>query len=610
MTGPSPPRFRLARLGALFLALAAAPAVAWQDPFADRQASVFTPASQGPAAQAYDPAGNALVVWTSTDGTAGPGVYGRRFAADGRALGPELELVSESDSGTVALASSAKGYVLAWEDFYAEIVCVERLDFDARPLGSERCFGGHLYPQLAAQADGRFVLAAVSSGKRSQVRAWFFDAGGQTLGETQPVAESDYTPLPAPDAAGGFFIAGTDERGVWGRRYDAAGSPLGAVFRIAQDAFATGAAGDGRGLVRVVWQSNRGGVYLSSLEPGRAARAPVLVSGAGDFGSGSQVAMLADGRTLVAWDFLEAGAWRVMGRLFSPAGRPASAPFRLSHSVHEDSVESAAASPAGRFLVTFYRYMVEENHDDIWMREVRWATAGDEPCLYREGRFVCDLRHGAPPDPAELRFGGAPGDRPLLGDLDGDGLVEACVVRGPRLLCDAGHDGGAAELAIDFGYGTADGDVPLLGDLDGEGRADPCVRRSDRFLCDTAHNGGTAELVVRFGEPGDAPFLADVDGDADADPCVLRDRVLACDRVHDGGAPDVRIPFDVDPAAGDVPLLGDVDGDGRADPCVFRAGKLLCDADRDGRFDLSLPPAAGGGGIPLFGNVDGIGGAP
>ena len=612
-----PQRFQLARLAPLLLLVAAGPAAAPPDPFADIQASLFTPSSQYSAAEAHDTAGNALVVWAATAGTAGAGIYGRRFAAGGRALGPELNLVSATLFGSdpVALVSSARGYILAWaENLGGEgTVCVERLDFDARAAGERHCVAGTFQPRLAVQADGRFMLTSVSLNDRSPLRAWLFDSGANAIGKPLFVAESGYSLISAVDAAGGFLVVWTDSRGVWGRRFDRAGGLRGAAFRIAEQGnYATEAVGDGRGLVRIVWESFNG-VQMRSFVAGRPTTGPVVVIGSDFFGaSGPRAAMLADGRTLVAWsDFVGATEpTRVMGRLFSSFGRPASPPFRLSHSSHDDSLEGVAVSPNGRFLVTFYRLMVEENHDDIWLREVRWATPGDEPCLYRQGRFACDLRHGSPPDPVELRFAGAPGDVPLLGDVDGDHLVEACVVRGTRLLCDVGHDGGAAELALDLGYGTAAGDVPLLGDLDGEGRADPCIHRSDRFLCDTAHNGGTAEVIVRFGEPADVPFLADIDGDGDADPCVLHDRVLACDTVHDGGLPEVLIPFDANPAAGDVPLLGDLDGDGRVDPCVFRAGEFLCDPERTGLFTISIPPAGAGGGIPLLGDVDGIGGKP
>lgn len=608
-------------LSPLLWLLAAAPAAAWQDPFADVQASVFTPSSQWFAAQAYDPAGNALAVWAATDGSQGPGLYGRRFAAGGRALGPEINLVSADlyGSSPLALASSAQGYILAWAEYVAGVgtVCVERLGFDARAVGPKRCFAGFFLPRLAAQADGRFLLAAVSLAAKAPLRGWLFDAAGRPIGEPLLIAESGFSVIPAPDGAGGYLAVWTDSRGVWGQRYDRTGGVRGSPFHIAAAAAdATDATGDGNGRVSVVWNtfwdaSASQRIYLSTFEAGQRRSAPVLVAGFAYAGyPGPGVAMLAGGRTLVAWTDVRDGVppLRVMGRLFSASGEPASAPFRVSHSFDDDSVQGVAASPTGRFLVSFYRLMVEANHDDIWLHEVRWATPGDEPCLYRMGRFACDLRHGAPPDPAELRFGGAPGDVPMLGDLDGDGLAEACVVRGSRLLCDSGHDGGAAELAIDFGYGATAGDVPLLGDIDGEGRADPCMVRGDRFLCDTAHNGGTAEVVVRFGEPGDVPFLADFDGDGDADPCALHDRVLACDKTHDGGVPDALIPFDADPAAGDVPLLGDVDGDGRGDPCVFREEHLLCDPDRAGRFTLSIPLA--GGGIPLLGDVDGIGGEP
>ena len=78
-----------------------------------------------------------------------------------------------------------------------------------------------------------------------------------------------------------------------------------------------------------------------------------------------------------------------------------------------------------------------------------------------------------------------------------------------RELCDLAHDGNGAELDLAFGQA---GDQPLLGDLDGDGRDDPCVLRAGHLLCDTAHDGGAAETDLLLAtQPGDRPLLANLD---------------------------------------------------------------------------------------------------
>ncbi|HEY0555590.1 MAG TPA: hypothetical protein VGG20_15135 [Thermoanaerobaculia bacterium] len=80
--------------------------------------------------------------------------------------------------------------------------------------------------------------------------------------------------------------------------------------------------------------------------------------------------------------------------------------------------------------------------------------------------------------------------------MDGDGKADPCVYREGRFLCDTAHDGGAAEVEIAFGQA---GDLPLLGDFDGDGRADPCVYRSGKLICNIAHQNGDTPAVLIFG---------------------------------------------------------------------------------------------------------------
>jgi hypothetical protein len=44
---------------------------------------------------------------------------------------------------------------------------------------------------------------------------------------------------------------------------------------------------------------------------------------------------------------------------------------------------------------------------------------------------------------------GLPGDTFLLGDPDGDGRDDPCLFRDGRFLCDTAHDGGTAEIELD-----------------------------------------------------------------------------------------------------------------------------------------------------------------
>lgn len=129
----------------------------------------------------------------------------------------------------------------------------------------------------------------------------------------------------------------------------------------------------------------------------------------------------------------------------------------------------------------------------------------------RSGRqWLCDTEHRGRRWERLAPFGrGGRGETPLLGDVDGEGRADLCVIRNGRFLCDTDHDGGEPEVSISFDPGRG---TPLLGDFDGDGRADPCAHDGRRFSCDTAHDGGAAEAVLRFGHKGDRPLLGNLDG--------------------------------------------------------------------------------------------------
>jgi hypothetical protein len=140
-------------------------------------------------------------------------------------------------------------------------------------------------------------------------------------------------------------------------------------------------------------------------------------------------------------------------------------------------------------------------------------------------------------------FSASPGDEP-------------CLTRGGRLLCDTGRTGGLPE--IDQPDAPAAFDALFLADFDGDGRADLCLFKDGVFTCDLGHHGGAPDLIIHFGQTGDIPVLGDYDGDGRADPCILRGRTLRCDLKHDGGTAEAILKLAVQP--GDGIVMGNLDG--------------------------------------------------
>jgi hypothetical protein len=434
--------------------------------------------------------------------------------------------------GCPAIAENAAGHVVvSWESLsdlsHPGTIEVRTFDASGQPLGPPAALDTGTSPAVGIDSAGRFVVAWHGLGAATGLRAQRFDAAGTPSGSRLLIAAS-LADGPALSMApeGDFAVAYTKPA--------AAGQPRALVLRrFAPDGTESG----------------------TPFSPGTVAafetpRASTDRYGnfALSWGENGRVETRVFNRSLAA----RGGAFDV-----GPDGGSGFAPQT-----------AVALGDAGRLLAV--TASGSKATDRIWQ-----VLREDTFCALRTNAFFCDTAGTGQPT-AVFPFGlGLPTDFPLLGDINGDGLVDPCVHRGARFACDTARNGGTAEVKIDFGL---PGDMPLLGDIDGDGRADPCVHRGNRFLCDTAHNGVLSEVKIAFGIASDIALLGDVDGDRRADPCVYRGGLFYCDTAHDGVFPETTL--DLRPALGGVtagvPLLGDVDGDGRADACLYRSGLLVC----------------------------------
>jgi hypothetical protein len=113
-------------------------------------------------------------------------------------------------------------------------------------------------------------------------------------------------------------------------------------------------------------------------------------------------------------------------------------------------------------------------------------------------------------------FYGNPGDIPLLGDWNCDGVDTPGMFRpgnGFFYLTNANPPNGGvgiAEISFFFGVG---GDLPLVGDWDGNGCDTVGIYRNGQAFLTNGLVTAAAELQFFFGVPGDRPFAGDWDGD-------------------------------------------------------------------------------------------------
>ena len=222
---------------------------------AEFRVNTHTASLQSQAAVAMDADGDFVVTWASCyqDGRDGWGVYAQRYDASGVPQGGEF-LVNVATSFTQAAPSvamdDAGNIVIAWMgpgDADGWAVLARRFNAAGEPLTGEflvntTTSNNQDYPVVAMDGDGDFVVVwnnYIWDGQpHYDVRARRYSVDGTPQGGEFPVSTtSDVAhrePAAAMDDAGNFVIAwqSWSQKGVYARRFSAAGTPQVAEFRV------------------------------------------------------------------------------------------------------------------------------------------------------------------------------------------------------------------------------------------------------------------------------------------------------------------------------------------------------------------------------------------
>ena len=285
---------------------------------------------------ASDANGNFVVVWA--------GVFGHRFSAEGARRGAEFRVNSYTTGLNTEpdVASDASGnFVVVWHrsvlpnpdvDAFAQ-----RFNAMGVPLGAE--FRVNTYTtgrqgeaSVASDASGNFVVVWTSE---------FQDGGGQ-----------------GPPGA---------DFGVFGRRFSAAGAPLGAEFRV--NTFTTfeqglaDVASDASGNFVVVWQSyaqdgNHRGIFGQRFSAAGAPLGAEFQVNTFTFFTQARptVASDASGNFVATWSsqYQDGPSFGVFGQRFSAAGAPLGAEFRVNtYTTGNQWLPSVASDASGNVLVVW-----------------------------------------------------------------------------------------------------------------------------------------------------------------------------------------------------------------------------------------------------------------
>ncbi len=180
---------------------------------------------------------------------------------------------------------------------------------------------------------------------------------------------------------------------------------------------------------------------------------------------------------------------------------------------------------------------------------------------------------------------GQPGDLPVVGDWDGDGLSTVALFRNGQFLIRNENAADAPVTTVAFGQ---PGDRPIAGDWTGKGFDSIGVFRAGTFLLRNSNTSGSPDIVVNYGLPTDLPLVGDWDGDGQTTIGGFRpaNGFFFLRNTNSSGNADLSFFYGL---ADDFPVAGDWDGDGVTTIGVLRRGTFfLRNTNTAGFADLAV----------------------
>ena len=114
---------------------------------------------------------------------------------------------------------------------------------------------------------------------------------------------------------------------------------------------------------------------------------------------------------------------------------------------------------------------------------------------------------------------GEPGDIPVTGDWNKDGVDTPGVVRGNTWYLKNSLSGGWEDVSFQFGE---PGDIPITGDWNGDGIDTPGVVRGDQWFLRNNLTHGWADQSFQYGNPDNIPLVGDWQNTGYSAPGVLQ----------------------------------------------------------------------------------------
>jgi hypothetical protein len=321
---------------------------------------------QGDPSSAMAPQGEFLVCWEDRRDIGNSDLFCQRFDSSGARLADNFRVSDSAADGdqsySGAWTNPAGLSLLAWDDRRNGLtgdIFAQFLNPDGTPLrGNFRVNddgvgeANQYEPEVSGDDSGRFVVAWMDGrgqgGEDWNVFCQRFDAQGDTLGVNIQVTTDNliqWSPSVACSRTGRFLVTFDDQRNtdwdVYAQAYDERGSPIGANFRVSDNAgtsdqFGSTVACNAAGEYLVAWADRRNGnddVFARRFDSdGSPLGASFRVNDdAGSQPQGSPtVAARPDNGFWVAWSDSRAGDNDIYCQRLQRNGSPVGANFRIN----------------------------------------------------------------------------------------------------------------------------------------------------------------------------------------------------------------------------------------------------------------------------------------
>lgn len=341
-------------------------------------------------AVAMAPGGAFVVVWESiTYPGASSDVMGQRFDSAGQRVGAQFLVntttTDNQRNATVAMDGAGR-FVVVWRgraDFVNYDIYGQRYEADGSRLGSEfrvntYTTGNHAYNEVAAEPGGAFIVvwSGPGPGDTSGVHGQRYNSDGTPAGSQFQInsytTNSQFESSIALDAAGNAVVVWmspqiANSAEVYGQRFSATGSRLGAEFRV--NSFTTGnqrrptVSVAPMGAFLVAWESagqdgSFGGIFgqryeASGVPEGPEFRVNTYTTG---FQREPTIAVNAAGDFVVVWDSdgQDGHGFGIVARGFDASGIPRGPDWVVNtYTTQGQIVPSAAADARGNVVVAW-----------------------------------------------------------------------------------------------------------------------------------------------------------------------------------------------------------------------------------------------------------------